>query len=622
MAKPPRVKGTNVVVYVLIGLLIVGLAGFGIGGFTTSVRSIGSVGDKEITVDEYVRALQSQVNLFSQYTGATISAGEAIQLGLDRRALEAVILQAALDNETSRLGISVGDATVLQRLRSTPGFQGPDGQFDQDSYEFALERAGLSPSDYDEVIRAEETRSILGASVAAGIQPSDAYIDSFVINALGARDFRWVAIGEADLAEPVPEPSATEIKEHYDANPDEFTAPEQRHVTLVQLTPEMLADGISIDDEALRAEYEAREDQFNIPERRIVERLVFPDAASAQRARQLYDAGEAGFVELVVQRGISLADVDLGEVQRQDLSQPAGDLLFSSTETGVFGPVESELGPALYRVSAVLAARTTSFEDAREDLGDQLRLDLARDRIADSIEEYEDQLAGGATLEELAAETLMELSRMPVSSETRDGIARHAAFRNAVAVLDEDDFPTLANLPDGGIFAVRLDRIVPPELRPLDSARSDVVDSWKRSEVERLVAVHAEELKAKLEDGFSFEDLGLQPTQEVGTRRRDLGFAGPIGLADAAFGQIADGFAVFGRGEEVGIVRVDAVHDVDLESREAAELRSNLSRRYSASTGSDVVRIYNEYLQKSAGTTIDHSIISSIHAQFPAPARN
>ena len=622
MAKPPRVKGTNVVVYVLIGLLIVGLAGFGIGGFTTSVRSIGSVGDKEITVDEYVRALQSQVNLFSQYTGATISAGEAIQLGLDRRALEAVILQAALDNETFRLGLSVGDATVLQRLRATPGFQGPDVQFDQDSYEFALERAGLSPSDYDEIIRAEETRSILGASVAAGIQPSDAYIDNFGVNSLGARDFRWVTIGEADLAEPVPEPSATEIKEHYDANPDEFTAPEQRRVTLVQLTPEMLADGISIDEEALRAEFEAREDQFNIPERRVVERLVFPDTTSAQRARQLYDAGEAGFVELVIQRGTSLADVDLGEVQRQDLSQPAGDLLFSSSETGVFGPVETELGPALYRVSAVLAARTTSFEDAREDLGDQLRLDLARDRIADDIEEYEDQLAGGATLEELAAETLMELSKMSVSTATRDGIARHAAFRNAVALLDEDDFPTLANLPDGGIFAVRLDRIIPPELRPLDLARSNVFDSWKRSEVERLVAEHAEELKAKLEDGYSFEDLGLEPTLEIGVRRRDLGFAGPIGLADAAFGHNVDGFAVFGRGEEVGIVRVDAVHDVDLDSLEAVELGSNLSRQYSASTGRDVVRIYNEYLQRSAGTMIDHSIISSIHAQFPAPARN
>ena len=61
MAKALRSKGTNALVWVLIGLLVLGLAGFGIGNFTGTADSVGSVGDEEIPVNDYAVALQNEL---------------------------------------------------------------------------------------------------------------------------------------------------------------------------------------------------------------------------------------------------------------------------------------------------------------------------------------------------------------------------------------------------------------------------------------------------------------------------------------------------------------------------------------------------------------------------------
>ncbi len=605
------------VVYILIGLLIVGLAGFGIGGFSTSVRAVGTVGDEEITVDDYVRALQSQIDLFSRISGTNLSLSEAVELGLDREALEALVLRAAVDNEATRVGISVGDETVLQRLRDTSAFHGVDGTFDQSSYTFALERTGLTPGEYDEIVRDEETRRLVGMALSAGIQPSNSYLDDLIELALGTRNFRWVEIDEAALEEPVPDPTDTDLRNYYDENPDEFTDPLKRMVTVASLTPDMLTNSIEVDEAALREEYEGRIDEYQLPERRFVDRLVFPDDAAAQRARDRLDADEAGFIDLLSDRGITLEDVSLGEVTRPDLTDEAADLLFGSQDTGIYGPVESALGPAIFRVTAVLAAQNTSFEDARAQLEEELKTGMARDMISGNIESYEDLLAGGATLEEIAAETELELSTLAVDSGTRDGLARYVEFRNAVATLQEGDFPELLDLPNGGVFAARLDDTVPPTLRPFDTIEEEAAASWREAAVERLVLERAEFFQGELTKGRSFEELGLEPKVEIELSQGAFVSGAPPGLLEAAFGLDEGEAGTTGSAATVAVILLDAINPVDFSSDDAVSLREAVVDGFKRSSGQDLFRLYSEYLQRTAGISIDHAIIDSIHAQLP-----
>ncbi len=59
------------------------------------------------------------------------------------------------------------------------------------------------------------------------------------------------------------------------------------------------------------------------------------------------------FEQVVAERGLALADIDLGEQARDDLGA-AGDAIFALDEPGVVGPLPSDLGPALYRMNAIL----------------------------------------------------------------------------------------------------------------------------------------------------------------------------------------------------------------------------------------------------------------------------
>ena len=213
-----------------------------------------------------------------------------------------------------------------------------------------LERAGLSPAEFDEILREGEAREIVRSSIVGGISPSRTYLDDLVEFSLNTRSFTWAAIGKEDLPDPVPDWTDSDLRTYYEDNPDEFTDPEMRAVTYAWLAPDMLSPNLDVDEDTIRAEYAARSDIYNLPERRVVDRLVFPDAEAARLAKERLDSKEIGFVEMLLERRIALADVELGEVDRSDLTEDAAALLFGSSETGIFGPVESHLGPAIFRV--------------------------------------------------------------------------------------------------------------------------------------------------------------------------------------------------------------------------------------------------------------------------------
>ena len=117
------------------------------------------------------------------------------------------------------------------------------------------------------------------------------------------------------------------------------------------------------------------------------------------------------------------------------------------------GRCETPLGPALYRVNAILDPTEVPFEEARDDLSVEFAQDAARRSIDAARDEIDDMLAGGATLEELADDTDMELGVIRWDGEqttTGVGIAAYEEFRTTAATLEEGDFPTLEGLSDGG----------------------------------------------------------------------------------------------------------------------------------------------------------------------------
>jgi peptidyl-prolyl cis-trans isomerase D len=604
-------------VWIILGLLFVALAGFGIGSFGGGASRLGQVGDTEITAQDYARALQNEIRARIAETQQPVNLADLRAQGIDEAVLQALVARAALADEADRMGLSVGDMEVARAIQQVEAFQGVDGSFDRESYEFLLAQEGLSPREFEEDIREDTARALLQTAVIGGIRPSDIYAEAIAAFQGETRDLSILTLTEGDLAEPVPEPTPEDLATYHDANTDRFRRPEARAITYAWVTPGAIMDDMEIDEETLRRLYEDRIDRYRQPERRLLERLVFGTEAEAQAALDAIEAGETDFDALLAERDLTFEDVDMGEVTRDDLPEAAAEAIFAETEAELLGPLPSRLGPAIYRVNAVLEATETPVEEAREELREELADEAARRAIADMREEVDDLLASGATLEELAGTTDLSLGEIEFTPASEEGIAAYDAFREAAAAVDEGDFPEVLDLSDGGIFALRLDEVVPPAVPPLAEIEEEVAAAWRASEVRSALAARAEELVAQIATGASLEGLG-EVTEERFVRRQDAIPGTPPTLAAQAFQLAEPGDVVAVPGAEAAyVVRLDAINPASREAPDTAVLLQIVDRTVAQSMAQDIFESYGRALQGEAGISLDQSAINAVHSQFP-----
>lgn len=611
-----RTHGKSTIVWVLMGLMVLGLGGFGVTSFSGGSTSIGSVGDTTITADDYARALRNQMNAYQQQTGQPLSMAQAQAMGLPQAVQSQLITAAALKEQARRIGVAVGDEKVRQAILEAPAFRGPTGSFDRAAYAEVLRRENLSEAEFEREVRLDEARLLIQRAVAGGVAAPEPAVETTAKWILERRDVAWRELTEDMLPAPVAAPDEETLKAWHSANADRFTAPELRKITYVWLTPEMLAPEVQLDEAALRAAYDERIDEFQRPERRLVSRLVFPTAEDAQAAKAQIDAGTAPFESFVLERGLQPEDAELGEVSQADLGA-AGEAVFALEQPGVVGPVQTDLGPALFAVHAILDPVNVAFEDAREDLRAEAAVDRAARTIEDRAADYEDLLAGGASLEQVAEETELQLGSIDWSADAtpeEGSIAGYQAFRDRAAEISEADFPELVSLDDGGVFALRLDQVVPPTLRPFEEVRAEVEADWRRAETRRQLLALAEEqrLSPAVAEG--------QPAPEW-TEVKDITRDGWIENVPAQ--AVSRAFAISEPGEveivdaegRVILLRLDAIDEADLTGEDAQRITGAVQDRLGQSLQSDIFDYYARAVQREAGISLDQSAVNAINAQ-------
>ena len=602
-------------VWILMGLLILGLAGFGATNLSGAFSTLARVGTAEIRQGEYSRALQNEIRARESERGEAISFQQARTMGIPDQVLAQLVNTASFDHEADRLGISIGDDNLRQQILGIQAFQGIDGNFDREAYAFALDRIGLTEAEFETDMREETARALVQSAVMAGVTVPDAYLDTLLTYLGEERDITWAVLDRADLDTGLPVPTEDDLRSYHQGNLPSFTTPETKRITYAWLTPEMIIDTVEVDEQSLRDAYEERAAEFNQPERRLVERLAFADTGAAETAIAGIRDGSTDFETLVEERGLDLVDVDLGDVAREDLGS-AADAVFAAQTGDVVGPLETELGPALFRINAILSAQETTFEEAQPQLRDTLAADRARRVIDSRIDRVADLLAGGATIEDLAAETDMEQGRIDWHPGVTDGIGAYEAFRQAAEAITEDDFPDVEQLGDGGIFAMRLDRVIEPEIQPLDEVRDAVLAGWRQQATVTALSEKADALMADLRGGTEFADLGLDTFDAQSLTRQGFQPDTPPEFIETVFDmQPGDVSLLEGEGR-VFILRLDAVRPPAPDNEDLNQLRNALRDQSASSVAQDFYQILATDIRSRTEIEIDQQAINAVHSNF------
>lgn len=604
-------------VWIVLALVIVGLMGFGATSFSGSSRDMGRAGDKPITMQAYATALSQRLMAERAADGTPMTIAQAEARGVTEQVLARLVATKVLDNDTARMGVSVGDAAIGTEIFATPAFAGADGQFSREAYAYQLERTGQTEASFEADLRDEMARTLLQTGIVTGVPAPQQMIDAVLRSSAETRVVTWAELSPESLsAAPLPAPTETDLRAFYDTNATRYMTAETRRFSAAVLTPAMVQDDLPVDEAALRALYDERADDYIRPERRLVERLVFGDQQQADAARAQLDSGEADFAALVAARGLDLSDIDLGDVTEADLGA-AGARVFAAAEGDVIGPVNTALGPALYRVNGLFPAEEVSFEVARADLRAELSADAARRLIGQRRDGIEDLLAGGARLEDLTERTEMQLQDFEWTGSGDDGgLAAYASITDAIPGIAEGDLPALITLEDGGLAALRLDGITPAEPIPFAQAEAQLRRDWQQMAETAALAALGAEMADQLRAGASFADLGLTGVVLDPLRRSDVIAAAPDGFITVAFDTAEGAVAQVSAGGREALLRVDAVTAGDPADPDLAPARDRLGLILSQALADDMLGAYASAAQMQTEITLDRTAQAAVHARF------
>jgi peptidyl-prolyl cis-trans isomerase D len=626
--------------WVVRGLFLILVASFGLWGIADVVRNLGistavaTVDGHRIELPALQDAYQRQLAQVGQMFGANFSPTPAMRRSVADQALDRLITQAVIDTQANRMGLVVTDEALRQATFAIPAFRGSNGQFDRSTFLSVLQRSGLDENRFLALMREDlSERQLLETLRAGTVTPAQLTENLFAYQ----QEKRTMdAVEFSTAAAPAPSaPTEAQLQRFWDNNPENFSTPELRHIKAIVLSVQTIARDIDVSDQDVQAAYDQRRSTYEVPEKRSAQVLLAPTQQQADDLAQLWRSGAPWPQMQDAANHDGGSAVELDDATAAEFPDPAlASAVFAAPLDSVPAPVQTALGWHVLRVIKTTPGVSTSFEQARESLRTEIAEQRASDQIYDYANKVQDAMAGGAKLDELpqglglaAATGTLDAqgntpqgqpAPIPGSPELRSALIA-AAF---AAKLDEP--PHLTEVPGTApagqpaapvaYYAVTVDSITPPAVKPFDSVRDQVRQDWMRDAQRHEQEMAAARLYSALQSGQPIADAalvaGVQVRHLPPTGRQNPPEGVPPQLLQPLFGmkkgeatmiETAEGFLV---GVLTDIQTPDATSDPIGYGR----MRDSLAR----AIGDDIETTYITALRTAAKPQINSQMLDSV----------
>ncbi len=602
--------------WVVKALLFLLVGSFGLWGVGDIFRgatdvTLAVIGSDKITGGRFLPVFQNRLQSLQAQQGSNVLTTElARSLGLDQQVLQQIIARSAFDQHLNDLKLAADRPDVAARIRALPVFQNEFGSFDRLKYNSLLMASGAQAK-FEADAASELMSDQLLATLAEGMAPPKLMIDQLYRFRGEKRDIRLATIPYAKMT--VPEPTEAELEAYHRDNPRNFTAPEYRALTYLTISPDDLLSEVEVSEEDLVEAYEFRKQEFTVEELRDVDQMVLldQDAADAAHRRLVQGADFAALARELT--GASEEDIALGQNPRGGFLPEAVDAIFGATEGAVTEPRQSPFGWHLYRINKVFAGAVLTFDETRERLRRDVALERARDSLYGLYTSIEDELGGGATLEEAGSRLALRIFKI----DAVDANGLDPAGAKPAALPDHPDFLTSAftmepgleeDLPEiesGALYFVRVDRVTPSAVRPLSTVRGPVTDAWRTTARVEAAEKAAQTMAGKIRLGADMDESAKgYEVRVVRSLARDGRNRGPYlsaptvaALFDLGVGQTISGVA--GNGVSAVVATVMNITGAELAAEDDG--RARVESQLGTAAQADLVDQYQRALFRDMG---------------------
>lgn len=610
---------------ILVALLVVSFAVWGIADIFTGYgrQTLISVGDTDISSQDYARVQQDVLRSMSQQQGRSLSLQEARAAGLDTRVLERLIGGAAVDTHAKHLGLGVSDDALLAQIMKDPAFQDASGNFSPLNFQAALRNIGMNEASYLYTLREQNLRRQLLVTVGEVAQSPKALMDALNQFNEERRILKYVLVPKS-AADGVGAPTDEDLKKFYDNHQAKFTQPEYRKVGVLAVTPETVKDELNITEDDLKATYEAKKETLGNVERRQLQQIALPDMAAAKAAHQKITSG-TDFVEVAKELGLTETDIDLGTVSKKDFADVAiAEAAFKLDKDAVSEPIEGKLGSfAVVRVVEIEPEKIPTFDEAKADLEKEILKDRSSGAIFDVHDRVEDELAAGSTLEEAAGK--LKLDYKVIDQVDREG---RTPGGSAVTLPAQKDlligvFATDAGIEndpidarDEGVIWYEVLGVTPSQLQPFDEVREAVESDWRGDATRNQVSKFAQGLVSALNngsktlDGVAQElDTEILPTSAL--KRDDITVNVLPAAVSQAFTLPKGGFGSAPSGVDEGRI-VFQVEDIVAAPVLDERVKKRLNSQIGLLLSEDTIAEYFSALESRYGVRVNQQALAKL----------
>lgn len=622
-----RSSASSLVIKILFGVLVASFAVWGIGDiFQTGIRATVpiEVGPVQIGPAELQDEYRRQFAQLQARSGGSLDTETANALGLVNRVVNDVVARALVAVYADRTGMRIADDTVRRAIQTDPSFRNEAGQFDRARFDAWLRQAAMSEAGLVARLRNDIARTQLTVSLLAGVQVPTTLVNAVYRHRSEQRVAETLHIAAADMTGIV-EPDEAALADFHEKNAERYQAPEYRALTLVRLSPHDLAAEISMPEEEVAAAFESRKSEFDRPERRHLEQIVFPDEPSAKAAAEEAAAG-VDFAE-IARKATGGEPIDLGTVDKAGLSAlfpQLADAAFAPAQGKITAPIETALGWHLVRVLSVEPGGEATFAEHRDEIARDLALQRATDSVISIANQFEDELAGGATLEDAAAKLDLKVTAIPaIDAQGKDGDGATVTAASAEPGLaatafetEEGELSPFEDAADGGYYMLRVDGVTPAAVRPLAEVRDQVLAGWLAAKRAEAAAVKAAAIVERLQGGESMATVATELGQEVKTSNAvtrdgsDPAASLDSGAVTRLFTIEQGQAAAASVGDDQVVMRLTEIREPSTTDDPAAVLRLRDSLR--GAIASDLVNGFMAAVQQEIPVTIDQASIESL----------
>ena len=608
---------------VVMGLIIVSFVIWGVGdmlrGFTAS--TVASVGGAKISGQEYRAAYQRTLQQYQRRMRAPLTNEQARAIGLDRQVLQQLLSEAAVDEESRKLGLGISDAALRHMITSNPNFQDKSGAFDPARFAEILRDNDMNERMFVTDLRNHTLRQFIIAALTTGIAAPKPEIQAEADFEGQTRSVDYFVL-PASAAGEVAAPSDDALRAFFNDRKASYRAPEYRAMEVVSLEPETIANPAEVSDADARTAYDkvaSKDPRFGSPEKRGLQQILFPSEAEAAAADAKIKAG-ASFDDIVKERGMKPEDTDLGETTHDAIADKAeADSIFALPEGGVSGVLKSEFGPVIVKVKSVTLSTVKPYAEIADDIKKLVSASRAGDKIQAIRDKIEDARVSGKSLAEaakdagLSAQTISavdpegnDAGGAPVSLPDKTELLR-AAFASDVG-LDEAPLPT----KNGGFVWFVISKVDPAHDRTFEESKPEVEKAWRAEEIDKALAAKADDLLKQLKAGASLADVaksaGVEAKSAVDVHR-DERTTIPQSLAAAIFREPRDGSgsAATPDGRAVFKITADKTPPVDFVDPRV----KMIAERLDAATRDSVLEQYVDALRRSLGVAVHETALQA-----------